>query len=212
MSAESPDNVVPVRSVQVRLARLGILGIVALFVFVQFFGAERFRLKHKGRPRSIRRNPRWNPLFSLCLFSRGFSPSFTAFSRGSFVCSAPVLVLLTAGTTYMVCTLDLSNHHVIVSPTGIVREVGTKTDPIRHEIEFAKTAYLHIVQVRGDDGPRYELVANAADGSQTRIPIFDMMRAALPQILETAARHGVLIGESENGEVIPAELRVEDTE
>ena len=112
----------------------------------------------------------------------------------------------------MAFTLDLSRHHVKVSPSGVVREVGTKTNPIRHEIQFATTSALYVERVPGDSGSRYELVAIAAGGTQTRIPISDMMRAALPQILETAARHGVLIGESENGEVIPAKLRVEDTE
>ncbi len=114
----------------------------------------------------------------------------------------------------MAFTLDLSRHHVKVSPSGVVREVGTKTNPIRHEIQFATTSALYVEHIPGDSGSRYELVAIAAGGTRnTRIPISDMMRAALPQILEeTAARHGVLIGESEDGEVIPAKLRVEDTE
>jgi hypothetical protein len=41
------------------------------------------------------------------------------------------------------------------------------------------------------------------------VPIFDMMRAALPQILETASKYNLVIGESPDGSVIPAALRVD---
>lgn len=66
--------------------------------------------------------------------------------------------------------------------------------------------YIEVVESGGEK--HYELVAIAGnDGVMTRVPIYDMMRKALPQIIEKARARGVVIGESENGADIPVALR-----
>ena len=39
------------------------------------------------------------------------------------------------------------------------------------------------------------------------VPIFNMMRSALPQIMENAGKNAVVLGESVDGLVIPAALQ-----
>jgi hypothetical protein len=78
-----------------------------------------------------------------------------------------VLLLITGWLGYTALMRDTSNHSVKVSPTGVVREVGTIKEPIRHEIQFAQTDYLFIDEIKENRGSRYELVAYArADGTE----------------------------------------------
>lgn len=130
-------------------------------------------------------------LAAYCLLLRGFLRFY-----GAVLGSMAVWALYTLATG----GLDFSNQHVTVTPTGILREAGSKSKPIRYQIDFTNTIYLEIDEVPDEKGPTYELVAYATpDGTETRIPINDTMRAAIPQIIETAVNHRAVISESLDG-------------
>jgi hypothetical protein len=203
-------NPIPVRPIQVRFARVAIVGAVILLVWLQFLRGTAVTIERQGDSTIYTAH---SPIaFMVYVF-----PVFTAvltivyvFQPGIFRVFGAVLGLMTAWLIVSAVTMDLSNHNVTVTPTSVSREVGTKSNPIRRQIDFTTTAYLYIDHVSGGRGLEYELVANAvADGAETRIPIYDMMRSALPQIMETAGKHDVIIGPSEDGSVIPAALRVD---
>jgi hypothetical protein len=206
---DAAGNPIPVYPIQVRLARLAILGLVVMFICLQFFGGAVVSVETKGEATIYTSESSLDLIFFAFPVITGILAIVYSLQPSIFRFFGAALVLITAWLTYTAFTMDASNHNVTVTPTAVSREVGTTSDPMRHEIDFTKTAYLYIDQVPGDHGPKYELVANAAtDGAETRVPIFDMMRSALPQIMETASKQNVMIGESTDGSVIPAALRV----
>lgn len=123
-------------------------------------------------------------------------------------CLGAVLAISMAWHAFFFATDGVGNHYVQVDPSSVIQVTGTESSPIRHEIDFSATVYLEIARAAGGTSPKYELVANAIrDGSETRIPISDLMRAALPQVFEYASKYDLIIAENENGLQIPEELR-----
>lgn len=123
------------------------------------------------------------------------------------------LGLITAVIIYLTVTTDVSNHHIRVSPIGVIHEVGSRSAPIRSEIEFAKTAALYVDEFQQGNRTQYELVALQRDDTPAiRIPIYDMMRAALPEICKAASLQGVELDESVLPFIVSPELLEEDAE
>jgi len=206
--ADESGNLVPVRPIQVRLARIGIIGAVVLLICLQFFGGASVSVETKGDSSIYTSDSSLGVVFLVFPVLTAILAIVYALQPGIYRVFGVALGLVTVWLAYIAITMDTSNHNVTITPTGVSCEVGTKANPIRHQIDFTTTAYLFIDQLPGDRGSRYELVANAADGgAETRIPIFDVMRAALPQIIENASKNNVVVGETEDGFVIPAELR-----
>jgi hypothetical protein len=203
-------NPIPVYPIQLRLARVGIIGAVIVLICIHFFGGATVSVETKGDSTIYTAHSATDFMFDVFPVLTAILTIVYLLQPGIFRLFGAALGLLTAWLIYTAVTMDTSNHNVTVTPTSVSRQVGTKSKPIYHQIDFTKTAYLYIDQVPGDRGPMYELVANAAaDGAETRVPIFDMMRSALPKIMETASKHNVVIGDSVDGSVIPAALRVE---
>jgi hypothetical protein len=150
-----------------------------------------------------------------------FKASFLAFSvitgclgflyttqKGFFRLLGVALFGVTGWLIYTAATADHSNHHVLVTDTTITSEVGTRSNPIVHQIDLSQTAYIQIVEHTQNNRPYFELVAHAdADGHESRIPIHGLMRAALPTILEAVSQHDIIIGESDTGGLVPGRLQ-----
>jgi hypothetical protein len=203
-------NPIPVHRIQVRLARIVIVVLVVMFIALQFFGTPKINVVTKGDSTVYTSDSSFNLFFIILSVITGIIAFLYVRQPGIYRFFGAVLIAITAWLAYTAFNMDISNHNVTVTPTSVSCEVGTKSKPIRHSIDFTTTAYLYIDEVPGNRGPKYELAANAAtDGAETRVPIFDMMRAALPQILETASRNNVVIGDSPDGSIIPAALKVD---
>ena len=86
MSAESPDNVVPVQPIPVWLARLGIFGTLGLFVFVQLFGGSTVSAETQGDATIYTATSSLRWVFMAVPVLTGILA--TVFSRASFVCLA----------------------------------------------------------------------------------------------------------------------------
>jgi len=210
---DAAGNPIPVYSIQTRLANFGAIGAVGMFMCTVFFSDVTVSVAVNGDSTVYTASSILGYLFYVVPVLTGLATIVFALQPGIYRLFAVALALITAWAAHGAVTLDTSNHNVTVTSTSVSREVGTTSDPIRREIDFTKTAYLYIDEVPGSRGPEYELVAHAADdGAETRVPIFDMMRAALPQIIETAIRHEVVLGEAVDGSIIPAALEVDDDE
>lgn len=118
------------------------------------------------------------------------------------------LIGISAWLAYTGLTLDTSNHRVLITPTRILDECGTRREPVIRQIDLSKTAFIRIVEDTRNRERNYELVANAAsDGQETQIPINDLMRAALPKIVDYIAQQNIAIGESDSGGLVPLRLQ-----
>lgn len=205
--ADESGGPIPVRPIQVHLARIGFVGVAVLLIGFRFFGDASVSVETKGDSSIYTSDSSLGFVFLVLPVLTAILAIVFALQPGIYRVFGVALGLVTAWLAYSAVTKDTSNHNVTVTSTGVSCEVGTKANPIRHKIDFTKTAYLFVDQLPGS---KYELVANAAnDGAETRIPIFDLMRAALPQIIENASNNNVVIGETEDGFVIPAALRDE---
>jgi len=208
-NVDSSGNPIRVYRIQVWLARAAIFAIIVLLICVQFFGGATVTVQTKGDATVYTAHSTTDYLFYVFPVLTAILTIVYCLQSGIFRVFGAALALITAWLIYTAVTMDTSNHNVTVTSTTVSREVGKRSNPIRHQIDFTKTAYLYIDQVPGNRRPKYELVATAAaDGAKTRVPIFDMMRSALPQIMENASKHNVVIGDSVDGSVIPAALQV----
>lgn len=190
------------------LARIAIIGAVVLLIWFQLFGGGSVSVETKGDASVYTSDSSLGFVFLVFPVLTAVASIVYALQPGICRVFGVALGLVTVWLAYSAVTMDTSNHHVTVTPTGVSCEVGTKANRIRHTIDFTTTAYLFIDQLPGDRGSKYELVANATSGGkETRISIFDLMRAALPQIIENASNNNVVIGEMEDGFVIPPALR-----
>ena len=204
-------NVIPRHPIQIWISRVVIGVLLVMIIALQFSGRPKIDTVVNGDTTVYTSDSSlFNVFFMIMPMITGVIAFVFFLQRGVFRFFSAALVAITVWLAYTAFTMDTSNHNVTVTPTSMTREVGTKSDPIQHRIDFTKTAYLYIDEVPGTRGPNYELVANAAtDGTETRVPIFDMMRVALPEIIETAGNNNVVIGDSVDGSVIPAALRVD---
>ena len=119
-----------------------------------------------------------------------------------------VFYALAGWLLFSAVTTDSSNQHVLVTPTSILSEVGFRNQPEVFKIDLTETDYISFVKVAGDGQPAFDLVAiRAEDGQSSRIPVNDLMRAAIPQIVETISRYDIVMGDSESGGFVPSPLQ-----
>ena len=208
---DAEEQVIRTIPVQVWLARIVCIGVIVMLVGVVAFGGVTISAVNKDDSTIYTAESNRSFIFIALSALVGILAVVYSLRPGVFRLVGIVLGLITCWLAYTATAIETSNHHVTVSPTKIIREVGTRAKPIRHEIDFTRTTFLAVEQVSRNGGPEYELVASAtANGTETRIPIYDLMRAALPQIMENAAKQGAVIGESEDGLQIPTALRSDD--
>ena len=102
------------------------------------------------------------------------------------------------------------NHRVIVTSEYFFHRIGSWYSPAEAKVEFDSVVYMTIEETGADDQghKRYELQCfEKQGGEKIRIPIHDLMRKALPEILKKAVHHDVVIGENAEGWQIPPDLR-----
>lgn len=100
-------------------------------------------------------------------------------------------------------------HRVVVSRDHVSSQVRAWYSPTIQGVELKDLAYVQIV----DDGHgsaghrRYALeCCNRQTGECLSIPLHDLMRKALPEILRRAHEHDVMVFEYGNGAVLPSSL------
>ncbi|MEM7316645.1 MAG: hypothetical protein AAF497_26225, partial [Planctomycetota bacterium] len=98
-------------------------------------------------------------------------------------------LLVAAGIYWM--EPDISNHHVSVSPKGIVVEFGSQTNPIRQEVSFEGTKAIRVMYK--DDEEQIVAVKKAQTVDKEFIKVDDLVRHAIPEILKEAEEQGVLV-------------------
>jgi len=100
------------------------------------------------------------------------------------------------------------NHRVVVTPEYFFHRVGSWYSPVETKVDFKSLAYVSIREEKRARNERktYELRCITKEGAETSVPLYDMMKKALPEILKRAADHEVVIGESPDGRVIRSDL------
>ena len=99
------------------------------------------------------------------------------------------------------------NHRVVVTPEYFFHRVGSWYSPVETRVDFKSLVYVSIGEAKraSKDRKSYELRCTKDGGADTiRIPVYDLMKKALPEILKRAAEHDVVIGEGSDGRVIPS--------
>jgi hypothetical protein len=104
------------------------------------------------------------------------------------------------------------NHRLVVTPDYFFQRIGSWYAPVETKVDFNSLMYLTVAETKQDRGRKtYELRGNKkGTGEPIRIPINDMMKKAVPEILKRAAQHEVLIGDGADGRVIALELKIEN--
>ena len=115
---------------------------------------------------------------------------------------APMLALV---SLFMIFNAPTGlNQRLTVTPDSFHLRIGSWYSPVETRVEF--TSMAHFVVQRSGDGD-YEFRAVAKGGDQISVPMYDLLRKALPESFHRAEQHRVVIGEGAAGLQIPAALR-----
>jgi len=98
------------------------------------------------------------------------------------------------------------NHRLVVTPHSFDLRIGSWYAPQNTKLDFTSLHYLSVDQLK-DGG--YEINAITREGTQTSIPVNDLLKKALPEILRGAAQSGVVIGDSAEDFQIPGQPKAE---
>jgi len=101
------------------------------------------------------------------------------------------------------------NHRVVVTPDSFSRRSGSWYSPVEHRVDFDTVLYLQLAETEPTRNGRtnYELQCfTKPDGDIIAVPVFDMMKKALPEIYRSAAAHDIVVGENADGWQIPPDL------
>jgi hypothetical protein len=98
-------------------------------------------------------------------------------------------------------------HRLIVTPDYFSHRVGSWYSPVETRINFDSMQHFSIAPFNDEGRREYELRCYSKNGGDpVRIPIYDMMNKALPEIFDKATQRGVIVPEKRKGQQIPAEL------
>jgi hypothetical protein len=103
---------------------------------------------------------------------------------------------------------DALAHRVCVTPDGFSDRSGAwyRVEEIRVDFDSLSTMAVGTRETDGPGEQTQELRCFPRGGGETiRVPIFDMMKKALPEILQNAARHHVFIIKNVDGPQLPAD-------
>ena len=194
---------------QVWLARGGIVAALCLIVVLKVFGPGQVSAVHDGNATTYSRTPILSFVFGfLGLLTIVFGivywmqrrRFYSLVSVGLFLAAAYILFNAPTGI----------NHCVIVTPDCIYHRVGPWYAPEETRIDFESLAYVEVVGsgTRKDGTKSYDLQCfRKQPESPVRLPIYDLMTKALPEILQRVADHDIIIGTNADGWQLPPELR-----
>jgi hypothetical protein len=91
------------------------------------------------------------------------------------------------------------NHRLVVTPDYFFQRIGSWYAPVETRVDFNSLIYLTIAETKPSRGRKsYELRANKKEaGEPIRVPISDMLKEAMPEILERAGQHQIVVGNSQ---------------
>lgn len=194
-------SVVPSSRKQVWLARGVLLVLAALFLFLKLSKFEISRSEIQGT--TVYSPPFVFPIIFGVLGIAVGAMAVVFWMQGRiYRILAPVLALLSLFVLFN--TPTGMNHSLIVTPHSFELRIGSWYSPVDTKVEFASLAYLSVDEAKAGD---YELRALTRTGNKISVPICDLLKRALPDVLERAARHDVVIGDNADGWQIPPALR-----
>ena len=94
-------------------------------------------------------------------------------------------------------------NRLILTPDSLVEHSGFWFSPRTTQVTFPTLDYMAVDEA--GDG-RYRLVTYDVDGNETSYPIGDLLKVALPDVIEHAAAHDIVIADGPDGWVIPSDL------
>jgi hypothetical protein len=96
------------------------------------------------------------------------------------------------------------NHQLVVTPDYFLQRIGSWYAPVETKVDFNSLMYVSVMEIKPDKKGRkaYDLRCIRKGGESVRVPVSDMIKKALPEILKRAAEHNVLIGDAADGRVI----------
>jgi hypothetical protein len=118
------------------------------------------------------------------------------------------LVLFLLAISAFIEAPDSLVHRVCVNPDGFVDRSGAwyRVEEIRVDFDSLSTVTVGPREGNEPGDQTQEIRCLPRDGGETiRIPIYDMMKEALAEILRNAARHGVFIIENVDRPQLPAD-------
>jgi hypothetical protein len=117
--------------------------------------------------------------------------------QGGWSCRG-VSIVLAAISLYVFFNAPTGlNHRLVVTPDYFFQRIGAWYAPVETRVDFNSLVYLTIAETKPDQGRKnYELRANKKEtGEPLRIPMSDMLKKAMPEILKRAAERDVPIGD-----------------
>lgn len=202
MQAEEPmTGALPSSRKQMWLARGALMVLVVLLLILKLSKIEISRAESGGA--AVFSPPLLLPIISAVLGVLVGAVAVVFWMQGRiYRVLAPVMALLSLYVLFNAPTG--MNHHMIVTPDSFDLRIGSWYSPIDTKVEFASIAYMIVDDAKAGG---YELRAFTKSGEQISVPMCDLLKQALPDILRGAARHSVVIGEGADGLQIPGALR-----
>ncbi|MEM9251932.1 MAG: hypothetical protein AAGB29_06240 [Planctomycetota bacterium] len=197
----------PARTLQRNLARAGVLGGLLVLVGLFVFNGVEVSVEAQGDSRKYTASSALDYIFYVFPVLTANLAVVFWLREGIYRVFGVVLGVLTLWLAFQAIDLGLADHHVTVTPTGFTRQVGSSLAPMRQAVDFEAVTTLYIEETPAEHGPEYTLVAFSSDVSEVRVPIYDLMRTALPDILDVASRYEILMLSSDDGQFMPSGLR-----
>jgi hypothetical protein len=191
------------------LARGVILVLIVLIVILQTVGFGTIKSVREGDTTIFSSSP-LSTVFSIIfgLVVCGMSALFWMTRRFFFRLVSVFLFLM---ATFLFVNAPTGwNHRVVVTPDSFFHRAGAWYAPRETTVAFDSLKYMAVVEKEPEPrgARRYDLLCVPKQTNEPiSIPIYDMMKKALPEILQYAAQHNVFIEENADGWQIPPDLR-----
>lgn len=135
-----------------------------------------------------------------------------ALQRGIFFKLIATVLLVGATVSLPIMLTVPFFHRAVLAPDSYYLRIGWFAFPEEYKVQFDSVQYVQISEDRSSDQregmKRYvlEFFIKPA-GEVVAVPICDLVKPALPQILSAVAKRGVIVGESPQGWQIPPDLQ-----
>jgi hypothetical protein len=193
---------VPRSKTQMWLARAAILSVLLLLIALKLSSFQ--VLSVQSGPTVIYSSPRNLPI--ICgLFGLVVAVVAVVFWMQHAILFRVISVFIGLMALYILLISPTGlNHRLTLSPESLQLRLGYWFSPADTAVDFSTLAYLSVD--KSNDGD-YEITGLTKDAREVIVPMCDMVKAALPEILHRAAQKGAIIGEGPDGLQIPATLR-----
>jgi hypothetical protein len=201
-------NTIPANRTQIWLARTAVAALILLFILLKTVGY--------GSVTSVTRG-------DVTTYSAPPFISIFSGSLGILTLVAAVVYWMRQGWFYRAVSVSLFmisiyvlfnaptgiNHRVMVTPDYFFDRRGSWYSPVETRVDFKSIVYIGIGERLRSKNKRktYELIClRKGGGDAIRIPIYDMMKEAVPEILKRASENNISIVPRPEGGTIPSDL------